>query len=86
MSHPDSRSDPIGGSEPVSGCETIYWDSLPAFFFFIRESKYHLHIQNNNHRSGVHQILYTYTGSHLCIHIPKTTLHFNYIFRAQDLL
>ena len=24
MSHPDSRSDPIGGSEPISGCETIY--------------------------------------------------------------
>ena len=33
MSHPDSRSDPIGGSEPVSGCENIYWDSLPDFFF-----------------------------------------------------
>ena len=32
MSHPDSRSDPIGGSEPVSGCETIYWDSLLFFF------------------------------------------------------
>ena len=24
VSHPDSRSDPIGGSEPSSGCETIY--------------------------------------------------------------
>ena len=24
LSHPDSRSDPIGGSEPSSGCETIY--------------------------------------------------------------
>ena len=33
LSHPDSRFDPIGGSEPVSGCETIYWDSLPDFFF-----------------------------------------------------
>ena len=32
MSHPESRSDPIGGSEPSSGCETIYWDSLPVFF------------------------------------------------------
>ena len=29
----DSWSDPIGGSEPVSGCETIYWDSLLIFFF-----------------------------------------------------
>ena len=34
MSHPDSRSYPIGGSEPSSGCETIYWDSLLVFFFF----------------------------------------------------
>ena len=33
LSHPDSRSDPIGGSELSSGCETIYWDSLPDFFF-----------------------------------------------------
>ena len=33
MSCPDSRSDPIGGSEPGSGCENIYWDSLPDFFF-----------------------------------------------------
>ena len=30
VSRPRSRSDPIGESEPVSGCETIYWD----FFFF----------------------------------------------------
>ena len=29
---PDSRSDLNGGSEPSSGCETIYWDSLPVFF------------------------------------------------------
>ena len=33
LSHPDSQSDPIGGSEPVFGCENIYWDSLPDFFF-----------------------------------------------------
>ena len=33
MSRPDSRSDSIGESEPVSGCETIYWDSLLFFFF-----------------------------------------------------
>ena len=30
VSRPDSQSDPIGGSEPSSGCETIYWDSLPT--------------------------------------------------------
>ena len=34
VSHPDSRSDPIGGSEPSSGCETQDWDSLPEIFFF----------------------------------------------------
>ena len=33
LSHPVSRSDPIGGSELSSGCETIYWDSLPDIFF-----------------------------------------------------
>ena len=33
LSCPKSRSDPIGGSEPVSGCETQDWDSLPDFFF-----------------------------------------------------
>ena len=32
MSHPDSRFDPIGESEPSSRSETIYWDSLPVFF------------------------------------------------------
>ena len=29
MSHPDSRSVPDVGSEPDSGHETIYWDSVP---------------------------------------------------------
>ena len=33
MSHLDSRSDPNGGFELGSGLETIYWDSLPVFFF-----------------------------------------------------
>ena len=33
MSRPDSRPDPIGGSESSSGCETQDWDSLLDFFF-----------------------------------------------------
>ena len=33
MSCPDSRSDPIGGSEPVSGCDTIYLGLFTCFFF-----------------------------------------------------
>ena len=37
------------------------------FFFFITESKSHIHIQKNYHRSGVHQNLHTYTESHLQI-------------------
>ena len=86
LSHPDFRSDPIGGSELSSGCETIYWDSLPVFFFhsrtctcgygphLITKSKYHIHIQKNYHRSGVHQNLYTYTESHF--HIQNCTFTF----------
>ena len=30
VSRPDSRPDPNDGSEPSSGRETMYWDSLPA--------------------------------------------------------
>ena len=84
LSRPDPWSDPIGGSEPVSGCETIYWDSLLVFFFLRAElipvgiqtnfviTKIHLHIKRNYHRSGVHQNLYTYTKSHLLI---QTLIH-----------
>ena len=65
LSRPASRSDPIGGSEPVSGCETICL-GLFTFFFFRAElihvgiqtifviTKSHLHIQRNYHRSGIH--------------------------------
>ena len=38
VSHPDSKSDSIGGSEPSSGRETIYWDSIPIFLFFSNEN------------------------------------------------
>ena len=83
MSRPDFPSYPISEFEPVLGCETIYWDSLPLFFFraelipvgiqtifVITEN--HLHIQKNYHRSGVHQNLYTYTKSHL---LTQTLIH-----------
>ena len=47
LSHPNSRFDLIGESEPSSGCETIYWDSLLTFSdiggpSLITESKYHI--------------------------------------------
>ena len=35
LSCPRSRSDLIGESEPVSGCETIYWDSFFYLFIFL---------------------------------------------------
>ena len=78
MSRPDSQSDPIGGSE--SGSETRdYILGLFTCFFFsdIGVSKSYDIIkisytyQKNYHRSGVHQNLYTYTESHLLIHIQK---------------
>ena len=60
MSRLDSRPDPIGGSEPSSGCETQDWDSF--FFFFLKkptgtcgygphpitESKYYIHITESH--------------------------------------
>ena len=39
VSHPESRSDPNGGSEPSSRRETQDWDSLPDFFFFFFKSQ-----------------------------------------------
>ena len=66
------------GAKPYTG--TLYF-----FFFFFRAelipvgiqtifviTKNHLHIQKNYHRSGVHQILYIYTMSHLLI---QTLIH-----------
>ena len=45
VSHPDSRFDSNGGSEPGSRRETIYWDSLLVFFFHTYSPESHLHIQ-----------------------------------------
>ena len=77
LSRPESRSDPFGGSEPSSGCETQDWDSLPDFFFlkpnlylWVWPTSYNIikiSYQKNYHRSGVHQNLYTFTESHLHI-------------------
>ena len=40
LSHLDSRFESNGKFEPSSGCETIYWDSLPVFFFSHRDGVY----------------------------------------------
>ena len=79
LSHPESRSDPIGRSESSSGCETQNWDYLPDFFFLnqtatcgygphlITESKYYIQIKRTT--TGVVSIkIYTHiTESHLLI-------------------
>ena len=84
MSRPGSRSDSNGESEPSPGRETVLYNETLIDLFFIRannctcvfihmhnfcNNKNHLHIQKNYHRSGVHQNLYTYTESHLLIHV-----------------
>ena len=53
VSRPQSRSDPIGESEPFSGCETIYWDSLFLFLFFFKLNFYMWYTNNvcNNQQS-----------------------------------
>ena len=59
---------------------TVYWDShLPilsqsctctsSIQTISVIKKIILHVQKNYHRSGVHQNLYTYTESHLLIHV-----------------
>ena len=81
LSHPDSRSDPIGRSEPSSGCETIYWD----FFFFQTElvPVGMAHILKQNPKNHIH-IKRTTTGVvsiKLYIHILSLIhLYKNYIF------
>ena len=79
MSRPESRSDPIGRSEPSSGCETQDWDSF--FFFFLKanrtdtcgygphlitESKYHIHLQSP---------IYIYKIELLLLQIRARNLH-----------
>ena len=39
VSHPDSRSDLIRGSELSPGHETLDWDSLPLFLFFFLKAE-----------------------------------------------
>ena len=82
MSHPDSRSDPIGGSNPSSGCETKYWDSLPALSDvdisnFYNYSTYHIQKSKMNyHSSVVYSVTYTVLSP---IYIVK-----NYTFTFTD--
>ena len=72
LSHPDSRSNPIGGSEPSSGYETINWDSLPFFFFFLELNLYLWVWPKSYNRIKISYT--TYTESHL--HIQNCTFIF----------
>ena len=77
LSHPESRSDPIGGSEPVSETRD---SGLGLFFFFflnrtdtcgygphlITGSKYHIHLQSP---------IYIYKTELLQIQIRARSLH-----------
>ena len=63
MSRPESRSDPIGGSESSSGCETQDWDSLPEFFFFFLKAELYLWVWPTSYNRV--KILYTFRESHL---------------------
>ena len=74
LSRPDSRSDSIGGSKPVSGTRDHDWDSLPDFFFFLKANR-HLWVWPTSYNritrttTGVVSIkIYTHiTESHLQI-------------------
>ena len=83
MSHPDSRSDPIGGSEPSSGRKTEYWDSLPALSYIGVSRSYncinmlYTKVQNKTTTVVVFTVSYTYS--------PESHLHIqNYIFHLHD--
>ena len=80
MSHPDSWSDPNGGSESGSGRETIYWDSLLTFLDIggpkscNRIKILYTKLQNKTTTVVVFTLSYTYNfESHL--HIQNYTLH-----------
>ena len=80
MSRPDSRSDPIGGSKPRSGCETIYWDSLLTFSDIGGPKSYnrikilYTKLQNKTTTVVVFTLSYTYS-SESYLHIQNYTLH-----------
>ena len=77
---PNSRFDPIGGSELVSGRETIYWDSLPALSDINISNSYNYinisysKVQNKTTTVVVFTVSYIYsTESHL--HIQKLYIY-----------
>ena len=80
LSRPDSRFDPIGGSEPSSGCETQDWDSLPDFFF-LKANRYLWVWPTYYNRIKILYIYIYITESHLQIQNFTFTLQ----IRARNL-
>ena len=90
MSQPDSRSDLDGGSEPGSGRESIYWDSVPALSDICVSKSYncinmlYTKIQNKTTTVVVFTVSHTYSPeSHL--HIQKLYI-FHSLFFHNSLL
>ena len=86
MSHPDSRSDLDGGSEPGSGCETIYWDSVPALSDIGVPKSYNcinmLYTKIQNKTTTVVVFTVSHTSNHEShLHIQKLYI---YIYRSKS--
>ena len=74
MSRPESRPDPIGGSEPVSGTR----DSGMGLFFFLKANR-HLWVWPTSY--NIIKILYTYN----CVPFTNTKLNFYIYNQSADL-
>ena len=86
LSHPYSGSDSNGGSEPSLGRETIYWDSLPVFFFNLIKISYIQRYQNKTTIVVVFTLsIHTnYPEPHLLIHIQKQNFTFQLHIQSAE--
>ena len=70
LSRPDSRSDPIGESEPVSGSERLYLILFTCFFFF---SELNLYLWVYKQFFCNNQNSFTYTNTYTCTYLIQTS-------------
>ena len=84
MSHLDSRSDQDGGSEPSLGCETIYWDSLPALSDIgVSKSYNRINILYTKIQNKTTTVV-VFTVSHIHIIPSPNYIYKNYTFTFTD--